>query len=275
MGFASSITTGWRAAKTSMRILRDNKKLIIFPIISGICIMGVMATFFAALTAREDWNIDALNDYDSKALFFVFYVFTVVAGFISIFMNMALMHCARLYFEGEQITIGKGLRFAAGRAGTILSWVVFSATIGLLMRMIQDRLSWLGKIVMATAGVAWSIATFFIIPVLAYEDVGPTEALKRSAEVVTKKWGEGLSGNVSLSAVVLLSMLPLIVVSVGLSELLNERAGIYFMVAGVFLLIVVSGALKNIFVSAIYHHINGGTNDHINDNMVDGLFEQR
>ena len=39
-------------------------------------------------------------------------------------------------------------------------------------------------------GVAWSVATYFVIPVIALEGLGPRDALRRSSALVREKWGE-------------------------------------------------------------------------------------
>src|SRR5258705_9027691 len=105
---------------------------------------------------------------------------------------MALVHCTRLYFKGEAFTIRDGLRFSMSRLGAIFSWAFFAATVGLILKMIQDNAGWLGKIIIGLIGWIWSVATFFVVPVIAYENLGPVDAFKRSSSLMKQKWGESL-----------------------------------------------------------------------------------
>ncbi len=59
------------------------------------------------------------------------------------------------------------------------------------------------------AGVAWALATFFVVPVLAFEGLGPEAALRRSAALVRERWGEGVGGAAAIAtAVVVVGALP-------------------------------------------------------------------
>ena len=67
---------------------------------------------------------------------------------------------------------------------------LLSATVGILLRMSEARTSWLWRLVGGWIGLAWTLASYFVVPVLAAEDVGPAEALQRSADLFRETWGE-------------------------------------------------------------------------------------
>ncbi len=275
MGFYNRVSNGWEVAKTSFQVLRAHKELIVFPILSAISILLVLGSFCTLTLYSAGWNVDNLQLNNRALLYLCIFLFYIVNYFIVVFFNMALMHCAKLYFDGEEVTVAKGLSFSLSRIKAILSWAVFAATVGVILKIAQDNLGWIGRMIISFVGIVWSVATFFVIPVIAYENVGPYDALKRSGHIMREKWGEGISANFSLGLVSLLCIIPVAVVGMGVTALVNEGLGIGIMVAGVLAIIAVFSALHSIFISAIYNNINGNINDHFNQQMIEGLFEPK
>ncbi len=261
---------------TSMKVLNANKQLIIFPILSGISLLLVIGSCVVPFLAIHGWDVKAVDINGNRAVMYLWtFVFYIVNYFIVVFFNMALMHCARLYFEGEEVTVNKGLRFSVSRVGAIFAWAVFAATIGTLLKMIQDNLGWLGKILISLVGFVWSIATFFVIPIIAYENVGPYDALQKSAGMMKEKWGETIGANFSIGLVNMVAVVPLAIVAFAVGAMSNIIIGGGVFVLGMVLIFAISSALHSIFISAVYNNINGNLNDHFNQQMLDGLFVQK
>ncbi len=276
MGFFTRLSNGWEIAMTSMKVLNANKQLIIFPILSGISLLLVIGSFVVPFLAIHGWDVKAVDINGNRAVMYLWtFVFYIVNYFIVVFFNMALMHCARLYFEGEEVTVNKGLRFSVSRVGAIFAWAVFAATIGTLLKMIQDNLGWLGKILISLVGFLWSIATFFVIPIIAYENVGPYDALQKSAGMMKEKWGETIGANFSIGLVNMVAVVPLAIVAFAVGAMSNIIIGGGVFVLGMVLIFAISSALHSIFISAVYNNINGNLNDHFNQQMLDGLFVQK
>jgi hypothetical protein len=188
---------------------------------------------------------------------------------------MALIHCTRLYFNGEEVTVRAGLQFSMSRIGVIFSWAFFAATIGLLLRVIQENVGWVGKIITGLIGVVWSIATFFVIPVIAYEKIGPVDAVKRSSQLMKEKWGESLGANFSLGLIQFIGMLLVGGLLFLLGNLIHPVVGIALALMGGFLVFSIISAAQMIFISAIYHNINGDIVKHFDQQMIDNLFEKK
>ena len=275
MNFFDRLGNGWTIAMSSFKVLKEKKELIIFPILSGFSILLVAGSFFIALLGSSGWsgiNVDAFN---TPLYYFILFLFYVVNYFIIVFFNMALIHCSRLYFRGEEVTVREGLRFSMSRIGVIFSWAFFSATVGLLLKMIQDNSGWLGKIITGLIGIVWSIATFFVVPVIAYEKVGPLEAVKRSSQLMKKKWGESLGATFSFGLIQLVGILLAGIPLYFIGSIFDPVAGIALAVLGVFLVISIISAAQTIFISAIYHNIDGDLDKHFNQQMVDDLFQKK
>jgi len=273
MNFADRISNGWTIATTSFKVLKANEQLIIFPVLSGISLMLILGSFFTVLLANAGWHLSNL-DYgrDKIGQYGLLLVFYVVNYFIVVFFNMALMHCAKLYFDGEEVTVRAGIDFSISRIGVIFSWAVFAGTIGLILKVIQENVGSLGKIITGIVGVVWSIATFFVVPVIAYEKLGPIGAVKRSIELMKEKWGESLGATFSFGLIHFAAIIILAIPAFAIGALVNPIAGIAVGLMGIFLLSAIFSALRSIFVSAVYNNINGNLNEHFDQQMIDGLF---
>jgi Family of unknown function (DUF6159) len=230
-----------------------------FPILSAIFVMialaaiGVPALIVSGVTAAED--IDQSNPF--------YYLIAAVAmytsTFIAIFFNVALAACAARSLRGQDTTVGEGLRAARQRIGPILGWTLVACTVGLMLQVLQDRVPLAGRIATWIAEAAWSIATFFVVPVIALEGLGPIQALRRSVDVVKAKWGESAAGSVAITALTvpiafLVALLggagAVLLIAMGLQPL--GVAIIGATVAGVIMISVVSSALAGIFRVAVY-----------------------
>src|SRR5262245_4882427 len=192
------ISNGFTLAKSSWQVLRQDKKLIVFPILSGIGCFFVLLAFALPFVARPQW-LNFLNDAadGQKAppwVYAVAFLYYFCNYFVVIFCNSALISCALIRFNGGEPTVSDGLQAAASRLPQILAWALVSATVGVLLKIVENAHEKAGAIISAILGLAWSVMTFFVVPVLVVEKVGPFEAVQRSMAILRKTWGEALVG---------------------------------------------------------------------------------
>src|SRR4030095_5440324 len=128
--------------------------------------------------------------------------------FVIIFFNVALVGVANSRFTRENWTFDRGLQLAWQRKWVILQWAFIAATVGMVLRALSERAGFIGRIVVGFIGVAWNLACYFVVPVLAFEDLSPGAALYRSAELFKETWGEKVAGGFSLGIIFALLMLP-------------------------------------------------------------------
>jgi hypothetical protein len=222
------IAASWELALSSLKVLREEKKLILFPIISGLGCLIVIASFVGPfLMLRPDLDFAGPQGqvkipWWSYVVAFAFYFCNY---FVIIFCNAALVSCALLRFNGEEPSIGSGFQAAASRLPQILAWALVSATVGLLLRIIENANEKIGRFIGALLGTAWTIMTFFVVPVLVVEKVGPFEAVSRSMQILRKTWGEALVGRMGLGLFLFLAFLPILALfGLGIS-LININTG--------------------------------------------------
>jgi hypothetical protein len=254
----SKFRNSWELAKSSWAILRADKELIALPVLSGLASIVTAVAFFVPILAIGG-GVDGEFTFGpvSAVLTGVAYV---ALAYVTIFFNAALVHAADERMRGGDPTLGSALRGAANRAGRILPWAIVSATVTMILKAIEERAGFVGVIVARIAGIAWSLVTFLVLPVLVIEGIGVKDAVKRSGELFKRTWGEQVVTNAGIGLVGLVAMLaalPLVVVGASV----GGPAGIAcFVLAGLYLLgvIAVTSALSGIFQTALYHYAANG-----------------
>ena len=139
------------------------------------------------------------------------------ATFFVVYFNVALAGAARLSMDGHDTTVAEGLAVARQRRGVIARWALVQFAVGVIINSLEAMAGdnplarAVASLVSAVANVAWSVGTFFVIPLLALEGLGPRDALARSAKLIRERWGEGLVGTASIGlAVFLAGLLPVL-----------------------------------------------------------------
>ena len=254
----------WELVKESFAVLRSDKQLMLFPILSSIAclvttamiavggVFAVLPSIKAAALAGQRWQ--PTNNSSYMLLIFAIYV---VNYFIMVFFNVALVGVANSRLMGGSWTFRDGMELAWARKGTIFLWALFAATVGMILRTIEQRMGLIGKIIMRIIGVAWTLACYFVVPVLAFEDLNPVDAVKRSARLFRDTWGERVAGGFSIGLVFLVLMLPGFGAWIAMSVAFGVKGmliGLALLVLYMIVLSVVSSAVQGIFNAALYRY---------------------
>jgi hypothetical protein len=256
MGFFKKVENGWKICDLALKVLNANKKLIIFPILSGISLIIILTTFFVGVGSFINWDASNLNQLSGSILrYLIIFLVYLINYVVIIFFNIALMHCTRLYFEGEEVNISTGIKYSLSRFGYIVSWALFASTVGLILKIIQDNVGKLGRILIALLGFAWSVSTFFVVPIVAYENRSPWDAFKESIQMMKKLWGESLTASFSFG-LIQFGVLVLVILFSFLLGMAYAFLGIGFFIIGLVLTLAVFSTLNSIFISAVYHKVS-------------------
>ena len=243
----------WSLMKSSFAVLQRDKELAILPVISGLCLLAVSASFFFGMDVmhRDMERMTASN----LVPLFAFYVITYTIGF---FFQAALVAGALERLNGGDPTLGSALRAASRRFGAIALWGVFAATVGMLLRALSERSGLAGKIVVALVGVAWSLATFFMVPVLVMENEPIGGSFRRSWALFKKTWGETVVGNGGLGLFNLFCFLALVLVVGLLFAAHLVLPAIVIGAVGLIALMVISSSLSGIYLASLYRFATTG-----------------
>ena len=249
--------------KMSLRVIRKDKEILVFPVLSGIFTILILGSFVGGifLTNGLDGLENSANDWVFYVFFFLYYL---VSFFIATFFNAAIIGCATIRMDGGDPKVSDGLRIAGQNIGRIFAWALVAATVGLAIRALQQRAGLIGKIILGAIGVAWTIVTYFVVPVLIFEKLGPWGAVKRSASILKNTWGEALVGNLGMGAIFFLLALPgvfafvigiygLITWGVGIGIAIIALAIVYFVI-----LSIINSAARTVLVAALYRYATTG-----------------
>jgi hypothetical protein len=232
----------------SYRMPMQDKELMVLPLLSGIVMAAVVAVL-VLLFRLPSLDLERAGPSAYVPLFLI-YVATYAIG---IFFQAAVIAGATERMRGGDPTVRSALGAAARRAGSILAWAVVAATVGMLLKAIQERVGFLGRIVAGIVGAAWSLATLFVVPVLVLEERPVGDAISRSAGIFTRAWGETMVGNVSLGAAALCAWVTLVAVVGLLGYVIGVWTVAVFAVGAIALMIFFS-AMQGVFVASLYRY---------------------
>jgi hypothetical protein len=244
--------------KMSWRVLMMDRELILFPIMSGAALLVLMGVMLGVGGATG--TLDRIGEGSSESLGAVDAilgaVFVFVSSAIVIFFNAALIAAALERLRGGDPNIASGLRAASARLPQILAWALITVIVSMILQALRERGGIAGSIASMIGGVAWGLATFFVIPVLVTEGVGPIEAIKRSAGLLRQTWGNQVTANFGFMIVGLLAVLVAILPA-ALLFFVHPLLGIAVGVPLVALAMGTVQALEGIFKAALYDYARG------------------
>lgn len=258
------IQTSWtqRVARTqaimsaAWQILWEDKTLLLLPIASS-----AVPAILGALTGVS--MSDGLQEIESWSYVGMFLFYVVTYG-VAIFFNAALAICVLRKLEGKQATILDGLREALSCFPQILGWALVSATIGVILKAIERRSGFVGNMVARMLGLAWSVATFLVVPVLVAERKGPLEAIQASVQLLRRTWGEDLLAGLGFGLLYFFWAIPGVfafVIGAGMIAT-HPMLAIAIMVLAILyfpLLGLVLSTMSTIFDVVLYRYASTGT----------------
>ena len=280
------LSNSWELVKASVAILRDDKELIVFPIISSIGVLLVTISFavpmvfagvFDSLISGQESNAGVIS-------FIIAFLFYVAQYFVIIFFNSALIGAAMIRLRGGDPTLSDGFRIAFSNIGSIFGYALIASTVGIILRTISERSNFLGRIVVSLIGLVWNLATFLVVPVLVVEETGPFEAVKRSAQLLKNTWGEQIVGNLSIGmffgaltiAVIFLIIAPSIYLTIAFDNPTLLIVMGLLLVAVLVLIGLVSSTLSGIYAAAVYRFAaEGETGGYFQPELVQNAFRRK
>lgn len=253
---------GWDLFVASLRVLRADRELLLLPVMSGTACLLIVASFLWGATELRNLSPNQPVPWSliGAAGLFYFLMFFVV-----IFFNAALVAAAEERFSGGDPTLGSALGAAWSCVGLIFAYAAIAASVGLVLRLLEQRMGGLvGRLLASAVGIAWAAITFLVVPVLVNQHVGPIDAITQSTRMLKHTWGQQLVGVVGMGAlfgalsggVVVLGVLGMM-----LGFHVSKVAGLTM--AGLALLAavgvgVLQAALNGIYQAALYRFAQTG-----------------
>ena len=262
------LSRSWGLVKASGSVLKQDKELLVFPLISSIAAILVGACFILPMIGMG--ALDGLSGGDNAAVsagvYFVAFLFYTSQYFVIFFFNAALVGAAMIRLNGGDPTVRDGLNIAMSKIGSILGYALIAATVGMILRAIQERVGFLGKIIVGLLGVGWTMATFLVVPVLVTRDVGPIDAVKESATLLKKTWGENVIGQGGIGFAFGLITFAIIICGIALIAAAAFTGSVAVIVLAVVITIaaviasaLIHTALSGIYAAALYRYATDGS----------------
>jgi hypothetical protein len=267
--------------RTSWNVLMKDKELLLFSLLSMLCCGVVIASFAVPMfaTGYADPPPESAEAGRKVVYYLLLFLFYFCNYFVVIFFNSAIISCAVVRMRGGNPTVGDGIRAAMSRLPLIAGWALVSATVGLILRIIESRSEKVGQIVAGLLGTAWSIVTYLAVPVLVVENTSPIDTFKRSASLLKETWGEQLVAGFSFGVVFFLLAIPGFIIG-GLGFAAGGTTGLVAGIAIAVIYLVMLGlihsALQAIFQAALYLYAAEGTAGELFDeSQLRGAVDQR
>lgn len=282
----SSTSRSWRLIKASLAVISSDGELLLLPLLSGLATAALAGAFIwlgmssGTFQAMHEQGPGVGMSVDMYVWLFVFYI---VQYFIVYFFNTALVGAALERLDGGDPTIRSALGVAVRRIGPILGYAFISATVGMILRFVAERLGFIGRLIETGVGLAWTVATFLVVPVLAAEGIGPVEAIEKSVGLLKKTWGESLIGTAGMSIVFSTITAIVAVVFIGGGTLALQAgyetlALVAFIVGGAIILgtVLLAATLSAVFQAAVYDYAaTGRPPSGFDRDLIDEAFRQK
>ena len=267
-----TLGTSWEFATTAYSIIWHNKSLLVFPILSGIAAALVIASFALPLWSSGTLELwmqaeeqgQQAAEQNKVAKYATLFAFYFCNYFVIVFFNCALIASAMKVLNGEEASVTYGIAIAAQRLPQIIAWALVSAVVGVVLRVIENANKRVGAIVSAVLGMAWTVLTYFVVPVIVMESAGPVKAFKRSASTLKSTWGEALMGHFSLGFIGFLVTLPVVLLAgvlVYFAGSTGSAALTVFAIAvgviGIMLAAAASAAADTVFKAMLFSYATG------------------
>lgn len=255
--------------KDCLVTLRKDPELVCFPLLSGTASLAVTASFlwplwdtpYSPLTLLdENGNGAAVLSRDPQA-WLILFLYYFANYFVISFFNSALVACVIVRANGGNPNVWTGIRFSLNRLPQIASWAALAGTVGLLIRTLEAEKRFGAKLAGAVLGIGWTLATYFVVPVMVVEKIGPFAAVRRSLQVLRETWGEMLVTGLSMGPVKCLCI-AICIAPVFLTRFSDSSAvfwaGLGITAAMLLLTILVFTTLESIFLAALYLYASDG-----------------
>jgi energy-converting hydrogenase Eha subunit B len=100
--------------------------------------------------------------------------------------------------------MSEGLAAAWRNRRPLFVWAVVSAVVGVLLNALESADNPLADLASFLFSVAWSVLTYFVVPVIVFEDVDGRAMFERSGETFKRTWGETAGASFGVGIVTVL-----------------------------------------------------------------------
>ncbi len=267
------IKNGWELTKRSFSVIKSDNEILLYPILSAVIIfliiLGFLAVLFFLIPA---YTIN--QDITKIILIILLFVYLVLLQFITIFFEAAIITSATVRFNGKNPSFSDGFSKATKRIGRLFTWSVITAAVSIFLNALKNlgrrkgqgvnkRAAIAGGISSFIFGVAWGILTFFVLPIILFENLGVFSSIKQSWNLFKRTWGENVTAQFSIGMIFFLfslfGFIPFILAILLFDISVILGVGLIFLSLFYWgFLMILSRSVNGILKAGLYHYATTG-----------------
>lgn len=186
--------------------------------------------------------------------------------------------------NGKNPSLMDGFKLPNKHFFKLFKWSIIVATVSIILTSLsklekrkRKGISMGTHIASKNLSVMWNVATFFVIPIILFEDYKIFPSIKRSLELFKKTWGESLTSQFSIGLIFFLFALPmfLILILAIVSKIIILIIIVFslsFIYIGI--LIILASSVNGILRATLYQYATTHKDPHIyNEELMKTLFK--
>lgn len=256
----------WSLTKASLHVVSQDKELLLLPVLSFLAsVIAFVAVVGIGFGAHIVPNVTLADGQPNVPGILLAAVLYLGLAFVQVYFGAAVIAGATERLAGGNPTLGSSLRAASRKAGRLLLWSVFVAVVNILLQMLRERGGTAGRIAAGVGNLAWSLTTYFMLPVLLFEGEPVMKSIGRSGSLFKKTWGETVIGSGGVGLVFGILMVAIVLLTMFLGQPLVAVGGWVaalplFAVALVALLLLATlqSVLGGVYKAALYRYATTG-----------------
>lgn len=205
---STALSTSWDIFKTSTRLVRRRKTLLLFHI-AGAATLAVFIVVLIILGLLLPPNIDKTSpQFVRSALAFDY----VVLLYLVMFWQTALISQVTAILNGEPLSFARGFSAAHQDRKRLLPWVLIDAAITWGFGVIDERL-YVGNLVHVLfigrfLELMWRALSFQVLPTIILREVGAVAATKACIRTLRSMLAKNILAQLGLRIFILILVLP-------------------------------------------------------------------
>ena len=207
-GFFGNISNTIHLMKSCVNVLKKDKELVFFPIMAAIFVIVLLGIIYST------GGITFSDNPEEQGSIIPLAILIFGANFIIVFFNSALISAALERLRGGDPNISSGLSHAFKHVHHIFLWSIIVTIMALIFAAIRSsgrNRGMMGQIMTELFAsflqAGWAMMTFFVVPIIVSENLGPISAIKRSSGLFKQTWGNQVAANFGFGIFQILALL--------------------------------------------------------------------
>jgi len=262
------IKNGWELVKRSLSVLKADKEIVMFPVLSVIFTLMLTGVFIFLVVAGGLLSLTVSENLADATVYLIFLAYMIAVYFVSVFFKAAVITSATIRLNGKNPSFGDGLKTPARHILRILVWALILVAVNIILSMIRgagknkSRGIQIGtEAGAAVAETAWNLLTYFTIPIIIFEELSMWQSMKKSMQLFKETWGENITAQFSVGGIFflifLVALVPFIIsILTGVAALMMIT--FVAMLAVMAIIAVIQSSVNGILVASLYYYATKG-----------------